>query len=337
MKNTSIFFCLTLFVFSYIDASPSVVIVGGGPTGLASAIQAHLLEAEVTVIEKRNVYTRKNLLFLHESSLSLLEKWQIEVPGMLILDLKGQRKGFVLIKYLEEALAQKARELGITFLEGEFENFVTNEKALSIFTSQERILLPYDVAIGADGIHSSVREKLGIDCFLQGEAIGAMAVIPGIHPPGKVDVERKDTSDFFAKNIQTPSTNIILTQNHPDTPISQLSQKELVNLCLMANWNEEASLLERDILLLIDNIPIRLQQAARFSDKNQGVLLLGDAAGCTSFFEGQGVNTAMATSEFIADFIKNFESNPEFAYANFEQLMQETIGSVIQKNQYLFH
>lgn len=53
---------------------------------------------------------------MHECSLNLLEKWDIEVPGILILDLKGQRRGFVLIKYLEEALAQKTRELGIPFM-----------------------------------------------------------------------------------------------------------------------------------------------------------------------------------------------------------------------------
>lgn len=44
--------------------SPQVLIIGAGPCGLRSAIEAQLLGAKVVVVEKRDRFSRNNVLHL---------------------------------------------------------------------------------------------------------------------------------------------------------------------------------------------------------------------------------------------------------------------------------
>lgn len=319
------------------EASPlSIAVIGGGPAGLSAAIQAHLLGANVTVIEKRQTYTRNNVLFLYEPSLDVFEQWGVEIPQIEILSYQGQKRGLVLIKDLEEALKKRASNLGIRIIYGTFEDFVGTEKSLAITTHLEFIELPYDIAVVADGAHSKARSKLGISTYDMGTALGAVTVFPKKNSAGEIKVQRKDTDSFFVKNIDTPSTNIVLMQSRPHRTFQKVSKKEISEVCYELSWNEEASLVLENSLLILDNIPITLQRASAFSDINKAAILLGDAAACTSFFEGQGTNTAVAEIAFFAKFLVNFQQSSERAHALFNVSMEETVDSVLEKNSVFF-
>ena len=92
---------LAAFVFSFflmgnVMAHPSsVVVVGGGPTGLGAAIEARLTGAEVILVEKREKYTRPNTISLYPVILDLFETWNAKIPLMSVLECYGERKGFV--------------------------------------------------------------------------------------------------------------------------------------------------------------------------------------------------------------------------------------------------
>lgn len=316
--------------------SLSVAVIGGGPAGLSAAIQAHLLGANVTVIEKRQTYTRNNILFLYEPSLDVFKQWGVVIPEIEILSLHGQVRGLVLIKDLEEALKKRASDLGINVINGTFEDFVGTEKSIAISTPLELIELPYDLAVVADGAHSQARSKLGISTYVRGNAMGAVVILPKKNNEGEMRVQRNDTDAFFVKNVYTPSTNIILMHSRPDRAIQEVSKKEVAEVCYELSWNEEASLVSENSLLILENIPITLQRASAFSNINKGVILLGDAAACTSFFEGQGINTAVAEIAFFAELLVNFQQNPERAHALFDASMEETVDAVVEKNSVLF-
>lgn len=319
------------------EASPlSVTVIGGGPAGLSAAIQAHLLGANVTVIEKREAYTRNNVLFLYGPSLKVFKQWGVEIPQIEILNFQGQKRGLVLIKDLEEALRIRASDLGIRMIHGTFEDFAGTEKSISIATPSEYIELPYDIAVVADGAHSQARSKLGISTYEMGTALGAVAVLPKNNCPGEICVQTTDTDAFFAKNITTPSRNIILMQSRPNRTFQQVSEQEVTEVCYELNWFEEAGLMAENCLLFLDSIPISLKRAEVFSDRNRDVILLGDAAACTSFFEGQGTNTAVAEIAFFADFLVLFQQNPETAHELFNTSMERKVDSVIEKNSVLF-
>ncbi len=133
-----------LFQTSFCNASPlSIAVIGGGPAGLSAAIQASLLGADVTVIEKRETYTRNNILFLHATSLDSFDQWDVEIPQVEILSLQGQKRGFVLIKDLEEALRKRASDLGIKIIHGTFEDFESAEKSIAITTAPKVLYKSY--------------------------------------------------------------------------------------------------------------------------------------------------------------------------------------------------
>jgi 2-polyprenyl-6-methoxyphenol hydroxylase-like FAD-dependent oxidoreductase len=330
---------LWLFFFlltgNTILANPlSVVIVGGGPAGLAAAIIASSLDTKVTLIEKRSNYTRNNIIFLDEPILKLLASRGIEIPSMTLLDFQDQKRGFVLIKDLETGLLEKAKTLPIQMLQGQFKDFENSQKVLQLEVFGKEVFLPYDIVILADGAHSLSREKLQIPIETMGKAIGAIALISEQNPLD-VHIEKKATDSFFVKKIQIPFASVLLMQIRPGVFAKSASRKELCEVALEVGWKPLVRALEATDSLILENIPILFQRAKTFSDPSRDALLLGDAACCTSFLDGMGVNTALQTCEFIAEFIKDFHS-PIKAHARFNASMEKAVQIATDKNKHLF-
>ena len=59
-------------------------------------------------MEKRAAYTRQNASFLYTVTLELFERWNAPIPFMEELEFRGERRGVVLIKDLEEGLTHLA-------------------------------------------------------------------------------------------------------------------------------------------------------------------------------------------------------------------------------------
>src|SRR3990172_4140305 len=122
MQPLFCFIASFLFVFSSLHAT-SVTIIGAGPAGLAAAIESQMAGAEVTIIEKRQAYSRPQWLFLDEQSLALLEKWHVTAPSLSTFSTENGKMGIVQINQLEYALAARVQALGITRLQAEFVGF----------------------------------------------------------------------------------------------------------------------------------------------------------------------------------------------------------------------
>ncbi len=101
------------YKFSFSKFSAATLVVGGGPAGLAMAIEAIKLGDEVTVLERRPEYTRQQSLFLTGDSLAQLDKWGVELPELCTAQVgPHERVGFVAIYHLEKQLAARAKALG---------------------------------------------------------------------------------------------------------------------------------------------------------------------------------------------------------------------------------
>jgi hypothetical protein len=111
-------------LFGFSENPSSVLVIGGGPAGLATAIEASVNGAHVIIIEKRNSYSRLQRVFLLDSSIKLLEKWKVDVPEMTVADFGDNGKfSFVSINRLEEALVTQVASHDISSEERFFPGF----------------------------------------------------------------------------------------------------------------------------------------------------------------------------------------------------------------------
>ena len=333
MIKSSIFIFLCA-VTNLISSPASVVVIGGGPSGLGAAIEAKKSGADVVLIEKRNAYTRQNALFLYTVTLELLDRWGGQIPLMEELEFKGERRGFVLIKDLEESLSSLVDALGVRRIQGEFIGFSQNPFEAIIKTNEGTEFLSYDVLVGADGMHSKTREALAINTYSFGQAIGGVSMIKATNPEKLITAEIKSHPEAFVKKVCVPSATIIFIQNHPSMPLKELNSSEMVRLTSEIGWNEEAIKMERESLVHLENILISLQRATHFSDHKRSVILLGDAAATASFYHGTGVNFSFKTTQAARDFFENWPQDR--AFEQFNQAMEVEVDKLLETSLPLF-
>jgi 2-polyprenyl-6-methoxyphenol hydroxylase-like FAD-dependent oxidoreductase len=329
-----IFLSLSLFAKESEPRPLSVLIIGGGPAGLATAIEAKTSGFAVTVIEKREAYTRSQTLFLLDSSLKFLDKWEIDIPQMHLMDLgEGTRIGIVQIKYLEEQLGKKARQLGVNKITGQFRGFSTKKTALILSSGKKELAIPYDVIVAADGTHSSVRDSLGIKANCLGTASGAFTFVSD---PMDVSKQVEITpaikiENGFLRRIKVPCLSIVFIQTHSDA-----SKNCLEKALREQGWTIEALAVAENKTPVVTHVPIFLQQTVAFSDEKASAVLVGDAAATASFFKGMGANTALKTAEIAGRFFKETRAHKETAYLNFNEAMKEATDALIEDSAFLF-
>ena len=325
---------------SAIAGNLEVVVVGGGPAGLATAIEAHTQGASVTVIEKRELRSRFQTLFLFDSSLDLLEKWLVLPTEMKAIKLPDNTKvGLVSINNLEMAFEKRIQELGIKKITGEFIGFQGEDtKAIQIEREGKVFTLPYDILVGADGAHSLVRNKIDVQSNRMGEvqAINAMISLP--ESLGAFDISDPiSIKGFFIRKITIPSKSIIFAQRIPATSNAQksVSEQTLEELARDCNWLLEAKMLEEN-RADIANFTVLLQQAVTFSHQQKGTILVGDAAAVASFFQGMSANTALKTASIAGEFFMKLQQQNVDAYSFFNQEMNIATDELIQDSKFLF-
>lgn len=314
------------------DKPLSVLIIGGGPTGLATAIEAHNTGASVVVVEKRENYSRPQQLFLLDETISLLSKWEVTPPDLQTIELDDDRIGFVAINDLEESLAKKVHELGIPTIRGTFQS--SSDGYVTITTlSKETLALPYDILVAADGARSEVKEDFNVETTIFGRGVGAFAFL---YDPNDTSTTVDITPAIpnqrgYIRKIQAPTARLILVHNH-----DRASQSDMQQMAQEIDWDEEARKIGQGDGIIFADIPITLQQASTFSLPEKSLLIVGDAAATASFFQGMGANTALKTAEHAGTFFRQLQRDPSQAYERFQQSMRETTDAMLSDSALLF-
>jgi 2-polyprenyl-6-methoxyphenol hydroxylase-like FAD-dependent oxidoreductase len=321
----------------------SVVIIGAGPAGLATAIEACLTGADVTLVEKREAYTRQQLLFLFASSLELLDKWKVVIPPMTIAynssmhNLSQQKIGTTTVKALEEALFERLAHSNAKMIRGEFKNLENNR--VSIVTETGQLILPYDIIIGADGAHSRVRELLAISNTVFGKALARAALVSLSYAPQEVKIpDAYLKQSFFIKRIMMPKGSVVIAQyplSVPEEIQKPFELEKLEELAYSAGWVEESELINKGVLVDTGLITVSLQQANSFVNISNAAVLVGDAAALAPFCQARGANTALKSAVLVAKLIIELAQEGEIAYQNFNDRMKEATDELINDSFYL--
>ena len=147
------------------------IVAGGGPVGLATAIEARLAGLTVAVVEPRDGPIDKACgEGLMPGALPLLHRLGVDPEGMPLLGVSyrtpsaradhrfatGVGRG-VRRTVLQSALADRARELGVQFVDGRVDGVEQDDTGVSAGGVRASWLF------ACDGLHSGVRRELGLD------------------------------------------------------------------------------------------------------------------------------------------------------------------------------
>lgn len=309
----------------------SIVVVGGGPVGLAAAIEAVDSGAQVTVVEKRKEYTRRQIVYLSDQSLQLLDRWHVTLPSEFVFKVNEEESiGLVPIHLIEELLSEQALQRGVIFIKGKFEK-IESEQQVQVRSGDEIVFIAYDLLVGADGAQSKVRKELGITVENFGKRQGAFASVQlGSSVVGLDITEAIQTESGFIRRIKSPRGNIIVSQGFTQ------GVDELLNAAVLQGWNEEAQLIREGRGAIVGEIPLVLMKADRFSDSVLSAIILGDASATGSFILGLGLNMGFETVSNAVVLFQSLFSEDAKPYSAFEEKMHKTADSMIEENRFLF-
>lgn len=262
------------------------LVVGGGPVGLATAIEARLAGLSVTLIEPREGAVDKACgEGLMPGALPLLQRLGVDPEGMPLRGVSyrsasrradhrfqtGIGRG-VRRTVLQSALADRASELGVRFVEGRvdgIEQDATGVSAAGVWASW---------LLACDGLHSSVRRTLGLDRPVRrGRRFGIrqhFAVAPW---NDLIEVHWAESAEVYVTPIAPDTVGIaMLGVQHADFDAVVRSIPELASAladAAPASTRRGAG-------------PFR-QRAARVQLGR--VLLVGDASGYVDAITGEGL------------------------------------------------
>ena len=163
------------------SGSVDVVVVGGGPVGLATAIEARMAGLAVTLVEPRTgVIDKACGEGLMPGAVPLLERLGVEPDGMPLLGVTytdgtrsvthrfrtGAGRG-VRRTTLHAALAARAEVLGVTRVTGKVDAFEQDDVGVEVAVAG---MPPMRASwlLAADGLHSTIRRVAGLERMVRG-------------------------------------------------------------------------------------------------------------------------------------------------------------------------
>lgn len=280
------------------DVDVDVIVVGGGPVGLAAAIDARLEGLSVAVIEPRTGTIDKACGeavmpgAVHAlARLGVFPEGQ-PIAGFRYLDAKGESMAHrfssgrgigVRRTALHDALSGRADELGVIRIEGKVSALDQDADSVTVAGLRARWLL------GCDGLHSSVRRLADLESSPARKSTGKDRRRFGLRQHFQVspwtdlvEVHWGKTAEIYVTPISTNLVGVaVLGPRHTDFAETLAGTPALAERfagAIPANDIRGAG-------------PLRQRTSARSRGR---VLLVGDASGYVDALTGEGIRVGLA-------------------------------------------
>jgi flavin-dependent dehydrogenase len=286
-----------------VSVDVDVLVVGGGPVGLASAIEARLHGLSATVMEPRDAAIDKACgEGLMPGAIPALARLGVDPTGFPVRGISyrdatrrvdhvfasGEGRG-VRRTTLHATLFERARELGVQFSTARVQSLEQDGASVTAAGVRARYL------IGADGLHSTIRRLAGL------ERTRAAATPAADRRFGLRRHFRMEPESDFIEVYWTPDVEAYLT------PVGG----GIVGLAILGRRGIDYDSAIAGIPGLAERVaasePVSVLRGAgpfrqRTSRRSRGrILLVGDASGYVDAITGEGIRVGLAQSRLAID------------------------------------
>jgi len=331
----------------------NILISGAGIAGLTLAYWLHKFGFRPVVVEKSPVPREGGYMIDFfgvgvevAEKMGILHNIEMEDPAikeLTFVDTYGKRKGGLNIIKFKKLLNNRAYNILRSGLANVIYDLVKGEVEIRFGTSiksmmedgacvsvafSDAMTQDYDLVIGADGLHSRVRQlaygnasafekwygyytsSYTINNFLNGGEIFHTYTIPNKQAALYSQKGNKLTAFFVFR----PSREILI-DNHKIESQKQMLREEFGN----AGWYCSQMLegLNNTDDFYFDNV----SQIKMKTWSKGRVSLVGDACDCPSLLSGQGAALAMTGAYILAGELKNASGDYETAFKNYQDIM----------------
>jgi flavin-dependent dehydrogenase len=281
-----------------------VLVVGGGPVGLATAIEARVRGLTATIVEPRGATIDKACgEGLMPGALPALARLGVDPPGFALRGVSyrglnsrgvesrvdhhfasGEGRG-VRRTALHDALVERARSLGVLMVGGKVDALEQDAHSVTAFLGTERIRARYLVA--ADGLHSTVRRLTGLELPVaaRGRRYGVRRHFHVEPQTDLIEVYWTPTAEAYVTPVGGGVVGIAMLGRKGldfDTALAGIPP-----LAALVAGAEPASELR-------GAGPFRQRTTKRSLGR---VLLVGDASGYVDAITGEGIRVGLAQAE----------------------------------------
>lgn len=332
----------------------NISIIGGGITGLTTALALHKNGIKATVYEKADtlqeigagIWLQPNAiqildwLGLKEDILQegcMLNKMEISYPNLnpikpikeaVVADKHGNQtiaihRGKLQSILYDKCLKTQDIELGASYVNHEY----ADGKTIIQFNNNT---VQSDVLLGADGIHSHVRETLGFDSdFRESEQICTRA-ISEIELPLELQNEGKEVwgkKRRFGFSQIGPKKVYFFTVINKEICPTEINRKNLAEL-----FKDFHPVIQQIISKSTTLHTTELKDLKRLKTWHKNnTCLLGDAAHATTPNMGQGAGQGIEDAYYISHSLKNSKTVAE-AFQNFEKQRRNKVDYVVNNS-----
>jgi flavin-dependent dehydrogenase len=272
-----------------------ILVAGGGPAGLATAIHAALAGMEAVVVEPRPTPVDKACgEGLMPGGTAALRSMGVEVNGRLLRGIRyldgrhepqvefGDGYGLgVRRTALHAALSLRAAELGVEVVPGKVDHVRQNQDDIEAAGRRARWL------VAADGLHSQLRGSLGLE-------------LPDRRPRRyglRQHYQIAPWTDFVEVHWAAGGEAYVTPVGENLVGVAVLSSHRCTYQTHLAQFPALRARLEGPAVTRVRGAgPLRQRVRSRVAGR---VLLVGDAAGYTDALTGEGVTLALRSAQAL--------------------------------------
>lgn len=282
-----------------------VLVVGGGPIGLVAAIEARLAGLSATVVEPRSTPIDKACgEGLMPGAVAALARLGVDPGGHAIAGISyqdgtrrvdhGFRHGIgrgVRRTTLHAVLAERAAELGVELIAGRVESLDQDAESVTVRVAGAAGGIRAGWMLGADGLHSTVRELVGLAAASRGARRFGLRRHFAVAPWNDlVEVHWTTTTDGGRAELYV-------------TPVDEFE----VGIAVLGPQHTDYDEAVRSVPRVAERLeraapttstrgagPLRQRTRARTAGR---VLLVGDASGYVDAITGEGIRVGLAQAQ----------------------------------------